>query len=116
MNKVFFIGNLVKDAELNYTKNKKVLLNLNIAVNHSYDDKADFFFLKGFGNRWEKVSQYLTKGVKISVEGHLQNNNFEDEEGYTEFRNDIVIDNIELLCRPQSQSEEKTKYKTRKHK
>lgn len=113
MNKVFFIGNLVKDAELKYTKNENVLLNLNIAVNHSYDDKADFFFVKGFGKRWEKLSEYLTKGVKIAVEAHLQNNNFEDEEGYTEFRNDIVIDNIELLAKPQM-TEEKPKYKKRK--
>lgn len=115
MNKVILIGNLVKDAEFKELKNDTYVLNLNLAVNNSYTDSADFFYLKGFGERWKKVSEYLTKGTKISIEAHLKNNNFTDEDGYTEFRNDIIIDNLELLGSSQKQdSDEKPKKRRRR--
>lgn len=96
MNKIELVGNLTKDCEMNYFKDGASMATLNLAVSHSYDDKADFFYIKKF-NVSENLAKYLTKGSKIAVVGHLKNNNFTDDDGYTEFRNDIVGDEIELL-------------------
>lgn len=96
MNKIELVGNLTKDCEMNYFKDGASMATLNLAVSHSYDDKADFFYIKKF-NVSENLAKYLTKGSKIAVVGHLKNNNFTDDDGYTEFRNDIVADEIELL-------------------
>lgn len=104
-NKITLIGNLTKDAELNK------FLTLSIAVENRFakDRDADFFYLKGFGDRWNKLAEYLTKGTKVAIEAHLSNNNFETEDGYTEFRNDIVIDEIVLLGSPRKDEDESSK-------
>lgn len=115
-NKITLIGNLTKDAELDK------FLTVSIAVENRFakDRDADFFYLKGFGDRWNKLAEYLTKGTKVAIEAHLSNNNFETEDGYTEFRNDIVIDEIVLLSSPRNDentnSVSKRKYKSRTRK
>lgn len=101
MNKFEMVGNLVKDAELQYSKDNHQHLKIQIAVRNPYarDDehKADFFFLDGFGDRWERVFDYLRKGKKVGVVGRIQNNNYEDQDGYLIYQDEYVIDELELL-------------------
>ena len=108
MNKFEMAGNLVKDAELQYSKDNHQHLKIQIAVRNPYardeEHQADFFFLDGFGDRWERVSEYLTKGTKVGVVGRIQNNNYEDQDGNLVYQDEYVIDELELLS---SQSQDK---------
>lgn len=101
MNKFEMVGNLVKDADLQYTKDNHQHLKIQIAVRNPYakdeGHQADFFFLDGFGDRWERVSEYLTKGTKVGVVGRIQNNNYEDQDGNLIYQDEYVIDELELL-------------------
>lgn len=101
MNKFEMVGNLVKDAELQFTKDEHQHLKIQIAVRNPYtrdeEHQADFFFLDGFGDRWERVAEYLTKGIKVGVVGRIQNNNYEDQDGNLVYQDEYVIDELELL-------------------
>lgn len=117
MNKFEMVGNLVKDADLQYTKDQHQHLKIQIAVRNPYacdkEHQADFFFLDGFGDRWERVSEYLTKGTKIGVVGRIQNNNYEDQDGNLIYQDEYVIDELELLS-SQSQGEQSNNKPVRK--
>ena len=116
MNKFEMVGNLVKDADLQYTKDEHQHLKIQIAVRNPYardeEHQADFFFLDGFGDRWENVAKYLTKGIKVGVVGRIQNNNYEDQDGNLIYQDEYVIDELELLS--SQQSSEPSKKPTRK--
>lgn len=116
MNKFEMVGNLVKDADLQYTKGEHQHLKIQIAVRNPYardeEHQADFFFLDGFGDRWERVAEYLTKGTKVGVVGRIQNNNYEDQDGNLIYQDEYVIDELELLS--SHQSSEPSKKPTRK--
>lgn len=105
MNKFEMVGNLVRDADLQYTQDEHQHLKIQIAVRNPYskdeNHQADFFFLDGFGDRWEKVAQYLVKGTKIGVVGRIQNNNYEDQDGNLIYQDEYVIDDLELLSSQQ---------------
>ena len=117
MNKFEMVGNLVKDAELQYSKDNHQHLKIQIAVRNPYardeEHQADFFFLDGFGDRWENVAQYLTKGIKVGVVGRIQNNNYEDQDGNLIYQDEYVIDELELLS-SQQRDEQPTKKRARK--
>lgn len=117
MNKFEMVGNLVKDADLQYTQDEHQHLKIQIAVRNPYskdeNHQADFFFLDGFGDRWEKVAQYLVKGTKIGVVGRIQNNNYEDQDGNLIYQDEYVIDDLELLS-SQQRDEQPAKKPVRK--
>lgn len=117
MNKFEMVGNLVKDADLQYTQDEHQHLKIQIAVRNPYskdeNHQADFFFLDGFGDRWEKVAQYLVKGTKIGVVGRIQNNNYEDQDGNLIYQDEYVIDDLELLS-SQQRDEQPAKKPARK--
>ena len=117
MNKFVMVGNLVKDAELQYTKDEHQHLKIQIAVRNPYardeEHQADFFFLDGFGDRWERVAEYLTKGIKVGVVGRIQNNNYVDQDGHLIYRDEYVIDELELLS-SQQRDEQPTNKPARK--
>lgn len=117
MNKFEMVGNLVKDAELQYSKDSHQHLKIQIAVRNPYardkEHQADFFFLDGFGDRWERVAEYLTKGVKVGVVGRIQNNNYEDQDGNLIYQDEYVIDELELLS-SQNQGEQSNNKPLRK--
>lgn len=85
MNKVIEMGRLVADPELRYSAKDSSLaiVRYRIAVNRIFgkkDDKqddADFFSVVAFGKAGEFASKYFKKGMRVMVEGRLQNNNYE---------------------------------------
>ncbi|HOD11821.1 MAG TPA: single-stranded DNA-binding protein [Candidatus Omnitrophota bacterium] len=85
LNKVFLIGNLTKDPELRYTPNGIGVVNLRIAVNRRFRDRASgelkeetcFLTVTAWDKQAEACNQYLKKGSPIFVEGTLQSRSWE---------------------------------------
>lgn len=78
MNSVNIIGNLTRDPEVRYTQGGQPIINLGIAWNGrkkdqsgEWVDQAHFFDVTCFGERFEKLCQYLSKGTKVGVSGKL---------------------------------------------
>ena len=105
MNKIFLIGNICRDIEVNHYNDRKVVKNT-IAVRRDFKNKngeydSDFFNFSVWGNQAEYVSNYAKKGDKIAICGKLLNNNYE-RDGQTIYSNDIQVENVEILTPRQS--------------
>ncbi len=106
INKVMITGNLTRDAELRKTPNGTAVLNLGVAVNDrrrnqttgDWEDYANFVDCTMFGRRAEAIAQYLTKGVKVAIEGRLHYSSWEDRNsGQRRSRLDVTVDEIEFM-------------------
>ena len=75
MNKIILTGRLTRDAELGFigaTGIPKITFSLAVERNYQKDKnnkKVDFINCEMLGQHTEKLSQYITKGKAILVEG-----------------------------------------------
>jgi len=107
MNKIIFNGNLGKDSELTMAKNTgKAILKFSVAVAKGYkkEDGTNWFNCVMFGDRAEKLAQYLTKGTKVIIEGSVQLGNYE-KDGVKHYTTDVFVNNVEMLGGNKEQAE-----------
>lgn len=102
MNNVILTGNIVRDSELRFSQSGKGVCTFSIAVNEGFGDKktTQYFNIVSFGA--ENVCQYLVKGVKVAIQGRLNNSTYE-KDGVKHYKTDIIANNyggIEILSRP----------------
>lgn len=109
MNKVFFIGNLTKDPELNQTSSGISVCRFSLAVSRPYADvdgnrATDFFNCTAWRGLAETIGKYCKKGNKVMVGGSIQLRNYEDNQGIKRQAVDIIVSDVEFLT-PKSDSE-----------
>lgn len=113
INKVMITGNLTRDAELRATPSGTSVLNLGVAVNDrrrnqqtgEWEDYPNYIDCTMFGRRAEAVAQYLTKGMKVAIEGRLHYSSWEDRNtGQRRSKVDVTIDEIEFMSSRNSNS------------
>lgn len=101
-NKVFLIGNLTRDPEMRYTTAGIPVTKFSLAVNRrGKGDEVDFFNIVTWRKLAEICGEYLSKGKKIAVEGHLEIDNYE-KEGKQRIWAQIVADDVQILSRKDS--------------
>lgn len=73
MNNCTFIGRCGRDAELRHTSNGKAVLGWSIAVDSGFGDnkKTTWIDCALWGDRGEKIADYIKKGDRIGVVGEL---------------------------------------------
>lgn len=93
------IGNLGKDADLRFSAQGKPVLAFSVAVQVGYGDKAhtDWWDVKMFGERGEKVAQYLTKGTNVFVEGRIEKRTWQSDDGVKHNAVDLIASDVVLL-------------------
>ena len=102
INKVMIVGRLVRDSELKFTPSGFAITSLSLASNgrkkqgEQWIDEASFFEATILGKRGESLSQYLTKGSQVAVEGKLKQERWE-KDGQKRSKIVIVVENIQLL-------------------
>jgi single-strand DNA-binding protein len=105
VNKVILVGNLGRDAELRYTPGGAPVATLNLAPTEVWNDKTsgqkqektEWHRIVLWGKSAESLSEYLTKGKQIYVEGRLQTRKWQDKEGHDKYTTEIRGDRIVLL-------------------
>lgn len=105
INKVLISGNLTRDAELRSTASGTAILAFGVAVNDrrrnqngEWEDYANFVDCTMFGRRAEALSQYLTKGTKVAIEGRLHYSSWEDRNGGgRRSKLDVTVDELEFM-------------------
>ena len=103
MNKIILTGRLVKDAELGFigaTGTPKMTFTLAVERNYQKDKnnkKVDFINCEMLGQHTEKLSQYVTKGKAILVEGELNIDNYE-KDGEKKSFTKVKVDRLEFLA------------------
>lgn len=110
INRCFLAGNLTANPELRNTPGGMAILDFGLAVNErrknqqtgEYEDRPNYFNCKIFGNRAEALSRILTKGMHVSIEGHLQWSSWEDKNGGGKrSKIEVIIDELELMTQRQ---------------
>lgn len=104
INKAILVGRLTRDAELSYTPSGYPLCKFSVAVNRKkkqgdeWVDEVSFFDVTSWGKRGEAISQYLTKGKQVGIDGALRQDRWEDKNDGSK-RSKVYIDagNIQLL-------------------
>ncbi|WP_239705749.1 MULTISPECIES: single-stranded DNA-binding protein [unclassified Mammaliicoccus] len=81
-----FIGRITKDLEIRVSANGTMILPFDIAVQRKFKNnqdeyESDFISCIAFNKTAEFINNYAKKGYLIGVEGELQNNNFERQDG-----------------------------------
>src|ERR1700732_2022033 len=104
VNKVILVGNLGRDAELRYTPGGAAVATINMATTEVWNDKAgqrqektEWHRVVLGGKSAETLSEYLTKGKQIYVEGRLQTRQWDDKDGNKRYTTEIRGDRIVLL-------------------
>ena len=104
VNKVILVGNLGRDAELRYTPGGAAVATLNMATTEVWNDKAgqrqektEWHRVVLWGKSAESLTEYLTKGKQIYVEGRLQTRQWDDKDGNKRYTTEIRGDRVVLL-------------------
>lgn len=107
INAITLAGNLTRDIELRSTSSGYTIGYLAIAVNDrvkskqtgKYEEVPYFFDAKLLGPRAEKLANYLTKGVRVTVQGKLTQERWEDKDGNRRSRNYVVVEELDFTAR-----------------
>ncbi len=104
VNKVILVGNLGRDAELRYTPGGAAVATLSLATTDVWNDKGgqrqektEWHRVVLWGKPAESLSEYLTKGKQIYVEGRLQTRQWDDKDGNKRYTTEIRGDRVVLL-------------------
>ena len=106
VNKVILIGNLGKDPEVRHLENGTVVANFPIATSETYTDRngnktetTDWHDIVVWRGLAEIVEKYVRKGQKVYVEGKLKKRQWQDKEGNTRYKTEVVADELTMLTR-----------------
>ena len=105
VNKVILVGNLGKDPEMRYLTDGGKVVNLTLATNSSWKDKAtgqkreetEWHRVVFYGRQAEIAAEYCKKGSTIYVEGRLKTRKWQDQSGVDRYTTEIVGDVLQLL-------------------
>ena len=103
MNKIFIIGNLVRDPELRTTQSGVAVCTFTVAVNRrkagaeAGQPEADFFRVTTWRQQAENCNRYLAKGRKVGVTGTLTLESYNDKNGLPRHSLEVQADEVEFL-------------------
>ena len=96
------IGNVGADPEVRYTASGTAVANFQVATNFVYKDrqsgesveKTEWHRLVAFGKLAEIISERVTKGTAMFVEGRLQTRKWEDSDNVKRYTTEIVVEDF----------------------
>ena len=104
INKVILVGNLGADPELRYTQSGTAVATLSVATNRRWKDRdgnpqdeTEWHRVIVWAQTAEFCGNYLSKGMKVYVEGRLQTRKWQDQSGNDRYTTEIVSQVIQNL-------------------
>ena len=105
MNQIIMCGRIATDVVCRETTIGTKVANYRIAVEKQYKKEgrptADFFNCVAYANGAEFAEKYLKKGMKMIISGELQNDNYKDKNGVTQYR-DVILVRMHEFCETKS--------------
>ena len=98
VNSLHLIGNLGQDPEIRATTTGKRVASLSLATTDGWGDheKTNWHRLKVFGKLVDVVEQWVKKGDRLYVRGHVSYSTSEYE-GEKKYWTDIIVDDLVML-------------------
>jgi len=104
INKVILVGNLGADPELRYTQSGTAVATLSVATNRRWKDKdgnqqdeTEWHRVVVWAQSAEFCGNYLSKGMKVYVEGRLQTRKWQDQSGNDKYTTEIISQTVQNL-------------------
>jgi single-strand DNA-binding protein len=104
LNRIILIGRLTRDPELRYVPSGQPVAQFTLAVDRPFTNQqgereTDFIDIVAWRKLAEQVSQHLTKGRLVAVEGRLQIRSYETQDGQKRKVAEVVADQVRFLDR-----------------
>jgi len=104
LNKAFLIGRLTRDPESRTLPSGQSISNFGIATNRVWtnpennekQEQTEFHNIVAFGKLADICNQYLKKGGLVMVEGRIQTRSWQDQNGGTKYRTEIVAERLQM--------------------
>jgi len=106
VNKAILIGNLGKDPEIRSTTSGQRVANFSLATSRSWtgqdgqrQEKTEWHSIVVWGKLVDICEKYLQKGKQVYIEGRIETRSWQDKEGQTKYKTEIVCDQMTMLGR-----------------
>jgi single-strand DNA-binding protein len=106
-NRVLLMGNLTRNPEIRYTPSGTAVADLGLAINENFKNKAGetveqtcFVDVVVWGRQAETSAEYLQKGSSVFVEGRLQLDQWENQQGEKRSKLRVRADRVQFLGSP----------------
>lgn len=107
MNIITIAGNATADAETRFLPDGKPVVSFSVADNKGRDKQAIFWRCSWFGERAQKVAEYIVKGGSLTVAGSIQEESWSDKDGIERRGFKVIVNDVGLQGGRQ-QSEQST--------
>jgi single-strand DNA-binding protein len=111
-NRVLLMGNLTRNPEIRYTPSGTAVADLGLAINENFKNKAGetveqtcFVDVVVWGRQAETSAEYLHKGSPVFVEGRLQLDQWESQQGEKRSKLRVRADRVQFLGAPGKSTE-----------
>lgn len=103
LNKIFILGNVVKNPESRTTSSGQTVATFSIATNRMWTDKqgqkqkkAEFHNIVAWGRLGEICAQYLEKGKLVFIEGRVETRSWDAPDGTKKYRTEVIAENMQM--------------------
>jgi single-strand DNA-binding protein len=114
LNKVLIIGRLGKDPEMRYTPGGSPVTTFSVAAGRQWKDgngelheETEWFNVVTWNKLAEICHEHLRKASRVYIEGRLQTRQWQDQEGASHYRTEVVASDMIML---DSRSREQSHY------
>lgn len=115
LNRVQLIGYLGKDPETRFTPKGSTVTSFTVAVTRRWrgatgesKEATDWFNVEAWGKLGEICQSYLNKGRLVFIEGRLQTDRYEVEDGEVRYFTKVVAAEMQMLDRKSEETEIET--------
>ncbi|MFC1453132.1 single-stranded DNA-binding protein [Verrucomicrobiota bacterium] len=112
-NRVVLVGNLTRDPQLRQTPSGTAVADIGLAASERYRNKQGeqvektcFVDIVAWGRQAECCSEFLSKGSAVLVEGRLQYDRWETDDGQKRSKIRVRADHVAFLGRPRREGSE----------
>ena len=102
MNKVYLIGRVTKDLEpQQFGNEERTYVKFTLAVDdyksNTKEYTTNFINIVAFDRNAEILSQYITKGHKLSVEGKVRTGSYLDRNNIKKYAVDVILEDFDFI-------------------
>lgn len=104
LNKVMVIGRLGRDPEMRYTPGGSPVTTFSVAASRQWKDgsgetreETEWFNVVAWNKLAEICKEYLRKASRVYVEGRLQTRQWQDQDGQSHYRTEVVATDMIIL-------------------
>ena len=100
INLAIITGNVTRDPELKFTPSGMAVCTFGVATNRSikkgdnWEDVPCFHNIVVWGKQGEFIANTVKKSVKVSIQGRIENRQYEAKDGTKRYISEIVADTV----------------------